>query len=72
MKDRLCNTLSLFTTGLFNTAFTQYVVEEPTTVTSVVNTGVMAATAIINNGHTSQAQPLSQAGAKAELKETEL
>uniref|UniRef100_A0A3Q1J1E3 Heat shock protein 8 n=1 Tax=Anabas testudineus TaxID=64144 RepID=A0A3Q1J1E3_ANATE len=52
--------------------FTQYVVEEPTAVTSVINPGVMAATTIVNNGQASQTQTLPQTAAKIDIKETEL
>ncbi|XP_031600488.1 cytotoxic and regulatory T-cell molecule [Oreochromis aureus] len=52
--------------GLFNTAFTQYVVEEPAkTMTSVQNTAVITAT-------TSQHQTTAQTLAKCNAKETSL
>ncbi|XP_005753234.1 cytotoxic and regulatory T-cell molecule [Pundamilia nyererei] len=52
--------------GLFNTAFTQYVVEEPAkTMTSVQNTAVITAT-------TSQHQTTAQTLAKCDAKETSL
>lgn len=53
-------------TGLFNTAFTQYVVEEPAKMmTSVQNTAVITAT-------TSQHQTTAQTLAKCDAKETSL
>ncbi|XP_067350925.1 cytotoxic and regulatory T-cell molecule isoform X1 [Channa argus] len=61
--------------GLFNTAFTKYVVEEPTMVTSVINTGAMASTGSVNKGQTSQPETTSQITAKCQvqhIKETEL
>ncbi|XP_073335967.1 cytotoxic and regulatory T-cell molecule [Pagrus major] len=53
--------------GLFNTAFTQYIVEEPPVMTSVINTTVMPATETVN---TEQSE--GQTSAKCEIKETEL
>uniref|UniRef100_UPI0037E797B7 cytotoxic and regulatory T-cell molecule isoform X2 n=1 Tax=Semicossyphus pulcher TaxID=241346 RepID=UPI0037E797B7 len=58
--------------GLFNTAFTQYVVEEPTVITSVINTTAMATTESLNKEQTSQRQTLGQTSAKCDIKETEL
>ncbi|XP_022601720.1 cytotoxic and regulatory T-cell molecule isoform X2 [Seriola dumerili] len=54
--------------GLFNMAFTKYVVEEPTGITSVINTGAMAASENVNKEQTSQ----PQTSAKCDIKETEL
>ncbi|XP_030601639.1 cytotoxic and regulatory T-cell molecule isoform X2 [Archocentrus centrarchus] len=52
--------------GLFNTAFTQYVVEEPTkTMTSVQNTAAITATAM-------RPQTAPQTSAKCDMKETSL
>ncbi|KAG7224630.1 hypothetical protein INR49_011383 [Caranx melampygus] len=51
--------------GIFNTAFTKYVVEEPT---SVVNTGAMTAAESANKERT----PQPQTSAKCNIKETEL
>ncbi|XP_044225682.1 cytotoxic and regulatory T-cell molecule isoform X2 [Thunnus albacares] len=58
--------------GLFNTAFTQYVVEEPTGITSVINTGATTATQSTNKEQTSQPQTQAQTSAKHDIKETEL
>ncbi|XP_023260658.1 cytotoxic and regulatory T-cell molecule isoform X3 [Seriola lalandi dorsalis] len=54
--------------GLFNMAFTKYVVEEPTGITSVINTGAMAASENVYKEQTSQ----PQTSAKCDIKETEL
>lgn len=56
----------LFLSGIFNTAFTKYVVEEPT---SVVNMGAMTAAAATANG---EQTPSPQASAQSNIKETEL
>ncbi|XP_051257547.1 cytotoxic and regulatory T-cell molecule isoform X2 [Dicentrarchus labrax] len=58
--------------GIFNTAFTQYVVEEPPVITSVVNTAAMAATESANEEQTSQRQTPETTFAKCDIKETEL
>ncbi|XP_035521793.1 cytotoxic and regulatory T-cell molecule isoform X2 [Morone saxatilis] len=58
--------------GIFNTAFTQYVVEEPPVITSVVNTAAMAATESANEEQTSQHQTPGKTFAKCDIKETEL
>ncbi|XP_040006478.1 cytotoxic and regulatory T-cell molecule isoform X2 [Xiphias gladius] len=58
--------------GLFNTAFTKYVVEEPTVITSVINKCAMTATESGNKEQTSQPQALSQIPVKCDIKETEL
>lgn len=69
-----CKTLSLCLslTGLFNTAFTQYVAEKPTVITSVINTAAMAATDSVNREQASQPQILGQTSAQCNIKETEL
>lgn len=64
--------LSLSVTGLFNTAFTQYVVEEPTAITSVVNTAAMAATGSLKKEQTPQPQTPAPTSAKVDMKETSL
>ncbi|XP_069366464.1 cytotoxic and regulatory T-cell molecule isoform X2 [Paralichthys olivaceus] len=56
--------------GLINTAFTQYVVEEPAVITS--NTGAMSATESVNQERTSPPQPPSQFSANRNIRETEL
>ncbi|XP_035034661.2 cytotoxic and regulatory T-cell molecule isoform X1 [Hippoglossus stenolepis] len=56
--------------GLFNTAFTQYVAEEPAVIPS--NTGAMSATESVNQERTSEPQPPSQSSAQCDIKETEL
>lgn len=53
--------------GLFNTAFTQYIVEEPPVMTSVINTTVMPATEAVNKEQTER-----HTSAKCDIKETEL
>ncbi|XP_020501723.1 cytotoxic and regulatory T-cell molecule isoform X2 [Labrus bergylta] len=58
--------------GLFNTAFTPYVIEEPTVITSVINTAAMTALECENKEHTSQSQTLGQTSDKCKIKETEL
>ncbi|KAM6983472.1 uncharacterized protein crtam [Tautogolabrus adspersus] len=58
--------------GLFNTAFTPYVIEEPTAITSVINTAAMAAVESEKKEHTSQPQTLGQTLDKCKIKETEL
>ncbi|XP_044078620.1 cytotoxic and regulatory T-cell molecule isoform X2 [Siniperca chuatsi] len=58
--------------GLVNTAFTQYVVEEPTVITSVINTAAMAAAESVNKEQTSQPQAPGLTSAKCDIKETEL
>ncbi|XP_074467101.1 cytotoxic and regulatory T-cell molecule isoform X1 [Sebastes fasciatus] len=55
--------------GLFHTAFTQYVVEKPAVITSVINT---AATERENIEQTSQPQTLEQTLVRSDIKETEL
>lgn len=64
----------LFTslTGLFNIAFTQYVVEEPPVVTSVINTAAMEAADAVDKEQTPQPQTTRQTAAKYGTKETEL
>lgn len=62
---------SLTPTGLFNTAFAHYVVEEPN-ITSVINTGAMAATESVNKAQTSQPRTAPQTSATSTIKETEL
>lgn len=59
-------------TGLTNTAFTQYVVEEPPVITSVINTAAVVPTEKVNKKQTSQPQALGQTSAKCHIKETEL
>uniref|UniRef100_A0A0F8ACX7 Cytotoxic and regulatory T-cell molecule n=1 Tax=Larimichthys crocea TaxID=215358 RepID=A0A0F8ACX7_LARCR len=54
--------------GIFNTAFTQYVVEESPAITSVVNTAAMATAETVNEVQTSQ----PDTAAKCSIKETEL
>ncbi|XP_038564879.1 cytotoxic and regulatory T-cell molecule isoform X2 [Micropterus salmoides] len=58
--------------GLTNTAFTQYVVEEPPVITSVINTAAVVPTEKVNKKQTSQPQALGQTSAKCHIKETEL
>ncbi|KAL7390291.1 hypothetical protein ABVT39_018339 [Epinephelus coioides] len=58
--------------GIFNTAFTQYVVETPTAITSVINTSAMAATESENKEQDSQPRSPAQTPAKSNIKETEL
>ncbi|XP_068577366.1 cytotoxic and regulatory T-cell molecule isoform X2 [Cebidichthys violaceus] len=58
--------------GLFNTAFTQYVVEKPTVISSVINTNAMAAAESVNKEQPSQPQTPGQTSAKCDIKETEL
>ncbi|XP_036974890.1 cell adhesion molecule 2 isoform X2 [Acanthopagrus latus] len=53
--------------GLFNTAFTQYVVEEPPVIFSVINTTVMPTTETENKEQTER-----HTSAKCDIKETEL
>ncbi|KAM7374908.1 hypothetical protein PAMP_007542 [Pampus punctatissimus] len=55
-----------------NTAFTQYVVQEPTVLTSVINTGVMTATENTYKEQTSQPQTQAQTSGRSNIKETEL
>ncbi|XP_018546813.1 cytotoxic and regulatory T-cell molecule isoform X2 [Lates calcarifer] len=55
--------------GLFNTAFTQYIVEEPAVITSVINT---TAVEVENEKQISQPQALAHTSAKCDIKETEL
>lgn len=52
-------------------AFTQYVVEEPPVITSVINTAAMAASDSVNKEQTSQLQTPGQTAAKC-VRETEL
>ncbi len=61
-----------FLTGLFNTAFTQYVNEEPLKITSVINTAAMAAIESVNKEQASQLQKPQPTSAKCDIKETEL
>ncbi|XP_029304292.1 cytotoxic and regulatory T-cell molecule isoform X5 [Cottoperca gobio] len=58
--------------GLFNTAFTQYVVEKPTVITSVINTSAMAVVESVNKEQTPQPQTPGQTSTKCDIKETEL
>ncbi|KAK9536019.1 hypothetical protein VZT92_005841 [Zoarces viviparus] len=58
--------------GLFNKAFTQYVVEKPTVISSVINTNAMAAAESVNKEQPSQPQTPGQTLAKCDIKETEL
>ncbi|XP_041863807.1 cytotoxic and regulatory T-cell molecule isoform X2 [Melanotaenia boesemani] len=58
--------------GILNTAFTQYVVEEPTTITSVVNTAAMTPEERATRQQTSQPQIQTQTSAKIDIKETSL
>ncbi|TKS83819.1 Cytotoxic and regulatory T-cell molecule [Collichthys lucidus] len=54
--------------GIFNTAFTQYVVEQSPAITSVVNTAAMATAETVNEVQSSQ----PDTAAKCSVKETEL
>lgn len=63
---------SLSLTGLVNTAFTQYIVEEPTAITSVINTAAVTATESVNREQASQLETPGQTSAKCDIKETEL
>lgn len=54
--------------GIFNTAFTQYVVEESPVITSVINTAAMATAETVNEVQTSQPDTAAQCS----IKETEL
>ncbi|XP_070699915.1 cytotoxic and regulatory T-cell molecule [Pempheris klunzingeri] len=58
--------------GPIKTAFTQYVSERPTIITSVTNTAAMAATESVNTEHTSQPQSPGQTTARSDIRETEL
>lgn len=58
--------------GLFNTAFTQYVVEEPTVITSVTNPAAMTSTEDTATEQPTQAQLPAQNTASSRVKETEL
>ncbi|XP_047462248.1 cytotoxic and regulatory T-cell molecule isoform X2 [Mugil cephalus] len=58
--------------GVFNTAFTQYVVEEPTVITSVVNTAAMTAANNVKKEQTPQPQMAAQTSVKCDMKETSL
>ncbi|XP_041807565.1 cytotoxic and regulatory T-cell molecule isoform X2 [Chelmon rostratus] len=58
--------------GLFNMAFTKYIVEEQPVITSVVNTAAMAAAESVHREQISQHQTPGQTSAKCEIKETEL
>ncbi|XP_030009182.1 cytotoxic and regulatory T-cell molecule isoform X2 [Sphaeramia orbicularis] len=58
--------------GIFNTAFTQYVVEEPTVITSVTNTAAMTTTEVVNTEQPSQPPRPAQSVDKSIVKETEL
>ncbi|XP_041657354.1 cytotoxic and regulatory T-cell molecule isoform X2 [Cheilinus undulatus] len=57
--------------GLINTAFTQYVVEEPTAITSVVNTAAITEVERVTE-NTSDPQTPGQTSASSGIKETEL
>ena len=63
---------SLFQTGFFNTAFTQYVVEKPTVITSVTNTAAMAEAEGASKEKNSQHPTPGQTSTKCDIKETEL
>ncbi|KAM4545835.1 cytotoxic and regulatory T-cell molecule isoform 2-T2 [Odontesthes bonariensis] len=56
--------------GILNTAFTQYIVEEPTVITSVINTSAMAPRESSTREQTSP--PQTQAQPPANIKETSL
>ncbi|XP_072231528.1 uncharacterized protein [Leuresthes tenuis] len=56
--------------GILNTAFTQYVVEEPTVITSVINTSAMAPRE--NSTREQTSPPQTQAQPPANIKETSL
>ncbi|XP_054481607.1 cytotoxic and regulatory T-cell molecule isoform X2 [Anoplopoma fimbria] len=58
--------------GLFNTAFTQYDVEKPTVISSVINTNAKVAEESENKEQSSEPQTLGQTLAKCDIKETEL
>uniref|UniRef100_G3Q9L3 Cytotoxic and regulatory T cell molecule n=2 Tax=Gasterosteus aculeatus TaxID=69293 RepID=G3Q9L3_GASAC len=58
--------------GFFNTAFTQYVVEKPTAISSVMKGNSMAATESVNPQSQNQPQTLRQTSAQRDIKETEL
>ncbi|XP_063750947.1 cytotoxic and regulatory T-cell molecule isoform X2 [Eleginops maclovinus] len=58
--------------GFFNTAFTQYVVEKPTVITSVTNTAAMAAAGAEYKEKTSQHPTPGQTLTNQDIKETEL
>ncbi|KAK1882536.1 Cytotoxic and regulatory T-cell molecule [Dissostichus eleginoides] len=58
--------------GFFNTAFTQYVVEKPTVITSVTNTAAMAEAEGASKEKNSQHPTPGQTSTKSDIKETEL
>ncbi|XP_033973245.1 cytotoxic and regulatory T-cell molecule [Trematomus bernacchii] len=58
--------------GFFNTAFTQYVVEKPTVITSVTNTAAMAEAEGASKEKNSQHPTPGQTSTKCDIKETEL
>ncbi|XP_033955113.1 cytotoxic and regulatory T-cell molecule isoform X2 [Pseudochaenichthys georgianus] len=58
--------------GFFNTAFTQYVVEKPTAITSVTNTAAMAEAEGASKEKNFQHPTPGQTSTKCDIKETEL
>ncbi|XP_034088834.1 cytotoxic and regulatory T-cell molecule isoform X1 [Gymnodraco acuticeps] len=58
--------------GFFNTAFTQYVVEKPTVITSVTNTAAMAEAEGASKEKNFQHPTPGQTSTKCDIKETEL
>uniref|UniRef100_A0A674NGU7 Ig-like domain-containing protein n=2 Tax=Takifugu rubripes TaxID=31033 RepID=A0A674NGU7_TAKRU len=58
--------------GLIKTMFTQYVVEQPTSVTSVINTAAMTSAHDANKEQTLQPQPTTRAAVTFNTKETDL
>uniref|UniRef100_A0A3B5LFB5 Ig-like domain-containing protein n=1 Tax=Xiphophorus couchianus TaxID=32473 RepID=A0A3B5LFB5_9TELE len=70
LKKSLIVKFSVYFTGLFNTVFAQYVVEDPAAITSVTNPNAMTRKESATIEQTSQSQ--TQAAVRSNIKETSL